>query len=220
MSENRTGPDLGALRREYGARGLDDPDLAPDPITMFRGWLDDTIAAGLHEPNAMVVSTVSAEGRPSLRMVLLKGVDDGGFVFYTNYESRKGRDIEANPAVSLLFPWHDLQRQVRVEGTASRVSRQESETYFAARPRGSQLGAWASPQSQEDASRDELDDRYAGVEARFAGADVVPLPPQWGGYRVRPEVVEFWQGRKGRMHDRLVYRRDDESRWSTARLAP
>src|ERR1700712_1174878 len=220
MSENRTGADLGALRREYGARGLDVPDLAPDPITMFRGWLDDTITAGLHEPNAMVVSTVSADGRPSLRMVLLKGVDDGGFVFYTNYESRKGRDIEANPAVSLLFPWHDLQRQVRVEGTASRVSQQESETYFAARPRGSQLGAWASPQSQEVASRAELDERYAGVEARFAEADEIPLPPHWGGYRVRPEVVEFWQGRKGRMHARLVYRRDDESPWSVARLAP
>jgi len=178
MSESRRGPDLAALRREYGDRGLDFPDLAPDPIAMFRGWLDDAVEAELHEPNAMVVTTVSTEGRPTARMVLLKGVDQRGFVFYTNYESRKGHDIEANPAVSLLFPWHDLQRQVRVEGTASRVS----------------------------------------AENRFADADV-PLPPQWGGFRVNPEVVEFWQGRSGRMHDRLVYRREGEE-WRTARLAP
>ena len=140
-------------------------------------------------------------------------------MFYTNYGSRKAQDIEANPAVSLLFPWHDLQRQVRVEGTASRVSQQESEAYFGSRPRGSQLGAWASPQSQEVASRAELDEMYRGVEERFADSDDVPLPPEWGGYRVRPDLVEFWQGRVGRMHDRLVYRRDGE-RWVTSRLAP
>src|SRR5680860_1113567 len=194
MSESRPGPDLAALRREYGDRGLDSPDLATDPIEMFRGWFDDTVEAGLHEPNAMVVTTVSADWRPSARMVLLKGVDERGFVFYTNYESSKGHDIEANPAVSLLFPWHDLQRQVRGEGTASRVSREESEAYFASRPRGSQLGAWASPQSRPVASRSELDELYDAAESRFAAAEV-PLPPQWGGYRVRPEVVEFWQGR-------------------------
>jgi pyridoxamine 5'-phosphate oxidase len=211
---------LAALRREYGDQGLDFPDLAPEPIEMFRRWLQDTVEAGLHEPNAMVVTTVSAEGRPSSRMVLLKGLDERGFVFYTNFDSRKGRDIAANAAVSLLFPWHDLQRQVRVEGTATRVSPQESEAYFAVRPRGSQLGAWASPQSQEVASRAELDERYAAVEDRFADAGQVPLPPQWGGYRVSPDAVEFWQGRKGRMHDRLVYTRVEETRWSTARLAP
>jgi pyridoxamine 5'-phosphate oxidase len=220
MSESRPGPDLGALRREYGDRGLDVSDLAPDPIVMFRRWFDDTVAAGLHEPNAMVVTTVSAEAQPSARMVLLKGVDEQGFVFYTNYESRKGHDLEANPAVSLLFPWHELQRQVRVEGTASRVSRAESEAYFASRPRGSQLGAWASPQSGEVSSRAELDELYAGAEERFAGENAVPLPPGWGGFRVRPETVEFWQGRKGRMHDRLVYHREDGTGWSTARLAP
>jgi pyridoxamine 5'-phosphate oxidase len=219
MSESRSGQDLAALRREYGDRGLDTPDLAPDPFAMFRRWLDDTVHAGVHEPNAMVVTTVSDEGRPSVRMVLLKGLDEGGFVFYTNYDSRKGRDIEANPAVSLLLPWHDLQRQVRVEGNASRVSRAESEAYFSSRPRGSQLGAWASPQSQEVSSRAELDDLYVAVEDRFADADEVPLPPQWGGFRVVPEVVEFWQGRSGRMHDRLVYRREGEG-WSTSRLAP
>jgi pyridoxamine 5'-phosphate oxidase len=219
MSESGPGQDLAALRREYGNRGLDTPDLAPDPFAMFRRWLDDTVQAGVHEPNAMVVTTVSDEGRPSVRMVLLKAVDEGGFVFYTNYDSRKGRDIEANPAVSLLFPWHDLQRQVRVEGTASQVSREESEAYFSSRPRVSQLGAWASPQSRPVASRAELDELYVAVEDRFADADEVPLPPQWGGFRVVPEVVEFWQGRRGRMHDRLVYRREGEG-WSTSRLAP
>lgn len=219
MSERRTAAELAALRREYGDHGLDTPDLVPDPIEMFGRWFDDAVEAGLHEPNAMVVSTVSAQGRPSARMVLLKGVDARGFVFYTNYESRKGGDIEANPAVSLLFPWHDLQRQIRIDGVAARVSREESEAYFSARPRESQLGAWASPQSGEVTSRSELDRLFGEVERRFADGDV-PLPPQWGGYRVTPELVEFWQGRKGRMHDRLVYRRVSGERWSTARLAP
>jgi pyridoxamine 5'-phosphate oxidase len=219
MSEEQRGADLAALRREYGDRGLDLPDLAADPTVMFRRWLDDTVESGLHEPNAMVVSTVSGEGRPSSRMVLLKGLDERGFTFYTNYESRKGRDLEANPAVALLFPWHDLQRQVRVEGTATRVSRTESEAYFSSRPRGSQLGAWASPQSREVSSRGELDELYQGVEDRFHDSAGVPLPPQWGGYLVRPDVVEFWQGRKGRMHDRLVYTREGEG-WATTRLAP
>jgi pyridoxamine 5'-phosphate oxidase len=216
-------PDLGALRREYGDRGLDTPDLAPDPIEMFRRWLDAAVASGLHEPNAMVVASVSPHGRPSARLVLLKGLDERGFVFFTNYDSRKGREIEANPAVSLLFPWHDLQRQVRVEGTASRVSREETEAYFAVRPRESQLGAWASPQSQVVASRSALDERYGGVLAQFAGLDDVPVPPQWGGFRVAPDEVEFWQGRKGRMHDRLVYRRtepDPHAPWTVDRLAP
>ncbi len=218
MSEDRSGVDLAALRREYGEHGLDTPDLVPDPLEMFRRWLDDAVRAGLHEPNAMVVTTVSAEGSPSARMVLLKGLDEG-FVFYTNYDSRKGREIEANPALSLLFPWHDLQRQVRVEGTATRVSAEESRAYFASRPRESQIGAWASPQSQPVKSRDELDVLYAAAERRFADVIEIPVPPQWGGLRVRPELVEFWQGRKGRMHDRLVYRREGE-RWVTSRLAP
>ncbi|MCW2807965.1 MAG: Pyridoxamine 5-phosphate oxidase [Marmoricola sp.] len=211
---------LAALRREYGDAGLDTPDLEPDPVAMFRRWMHHTIVSGLHEPNGMVVSTVSPEGRPSARMVLLKGVDERGFVFYTNYDSRKGHDLEANPAASLLFPWHDLQRQVRVEGTATKVSRAESEAYFAARPRGSQLGAWASPQSRDVSSRDELDRLYADAEARFAADAEVPLPPQWGGYRVRPDLMEFWQGRKGRMHDRMVYQRDAGDGWSIVRLAP
>ncbi len=219
MSEDQRRADLAALRREYGDQGLDVPDLAPDPMTMFQQWLDDTVESGLHEPNAMVVTSVSAEGQPSARMVLLKAVDERGFVFYTNYESRKGREIDAHPAVALLFPWHDLQRQVRVEGTATRVTQIESEAYFSSRPRGSQLGAWASPQSAEVSSRAELDSLYQAVEDRFDDSVGVPLPPQWGGYLIRPEVVEFWQGRHGRMHDRLVYRRTGET-WTTTRLAP
>lgn len=218
---HRPQQDLSRLRREYGDAGLDVPDLADDPVEMFGRWFDDTVAAGLHEPNAMVVATVSPDGRPSSRLVLLKGFDERGFVFFTNLTSRKGEDVEANPAVSLLFPWHDLQRQVRVEGTASRVSAQESEEYFAARPRDSQLGAWASPQSRVVASRSALDERYGGVLAQFAGLDDVPLPPFWGGLRVAPDAVEFWQGRKGRMHDRLRYRRDAPGAdWTVERLAP
>jgi pyridoxamine 5'-phosphate oxidase len=218
MSSTPDPDQLAALRREYGDSGLDHPDLAPDPVAMFRHWMHDTVVAGLHEPNAMVVSTVSAQGRPSSRMVLLKGVDDRGFVFYTNYDSRKGRELSANSHAALLFPWHDLQRQVRVEGVVEPLSDEESAAYFATRPRGSQLGAWASPQSSEVPSRDELEQRYAEVEDRFRDLDV-PLPPHWGGYLVRPELVEFWQGRRGRMHDRLVYRREGEG-WATVRLAP
>ncbi len=154
-------------------------------------------------------------------MVLLKGLDERGFVFYTNYESRKAAEIDATGAASLLFPWHDLQRQVRVDGTVEKVSREESEAYFADRPRDSQLGAWASPQSQVVASRSALDERYGGVLAQFADVADVPLPPYWGGFRVVPDEVEFWQGRKGRLHDRLVYRRTDPSApWGVARLAP
>ena len=217
-SSQDTAQQLARLRREYGDAGLDTPDLEADPVSMFQRWLAATIEAGVHEPNAMVVATV-ADGRPSSRMVLLKGVDQRGFVFYTNLTSRKAEEIGDNPAVSLLFPWHDLQRQVRVEGTATRVTPEEDEAYFASRPRESQLGAWASPQSQVVSSRSALDERYGGVLAQFADVDAVPLPPFWGGYRVAPEAVEFWQGRKGRMHDRLVYRAQ-QGGWQVTRLAP
>jgi pyridoxamine 5'-phosphate oxidase len=216
------GTDLRNLRHEYAARGLDESDLAADPVTMFGRWFDDAVAAGIGEPNAMVVSTVSDEGRPSSRMVLLKGYDAHGFVFFTNYASRKSTELAGNARCALLFPWHELQRQVRVEGVASEVERSVSEVYFATRPRASQLGAWASvdpvPQSGVVDSRNRLQAAYDAAERRFAGGDV-PCPPTWGGYVVRPEVVELWQGRTGRMHDRLRYRRDGDA-WVVERLAP
>ncbi|WP_182525712.1 pyridoxamine 5'-phosphate oxidase [Nocardioides dongkuii] len=210
--------DLRALRQEYAAAGLAEDDLAPDPVAMFRRWLDEALASGLHEPNAMVVATVGADFAPSSRMVLLKGVSEDGFVFYTNTRSRKGEELAGNPRCALLFPWHPLERQVRVDGLATPLPAAAVADYFAVRPRGSQLGAWASHQSRPVADRDELAAAYAEVEARFDGQDV-PVPDEWGGYVVRPETVEFWQGRPGRMHDRLVYRRDGE-RWRTERLAP
>ncbi|MGZ4491940.1 MAG: pyridoxamine 5'-phosphate oxidase [Nocardioidaceae bacterium] len=210
--------DLRDLRHEYAAHGLDESELAADPMEMFGRWMAETVAAGLGEANAMVVATVDAAGQPAARMVLLKGLDEG-FVFYTNYASRKGQELAAHPACALLFPWHDLQRQVRVEGRAERVTEAENQAYFATRPRPSQVGAWASPQSTVVASRAALDASYDETAARF-GDDEVPVPPHWGGFRVVPETMEFWQGRSNRMHDRLRYRRTADGGWETDRLAP
>ncbi|GAB3018634.1 pyridoxine/pyridoxamine 5'-phosphate oxidase [Nocardioides flavus (ex Wang et al. 2016)] len=211
--------DLTGLREEYGRGGLDLPDLADDPIEMFERWLRQSLEAGVHEPNAMVVSTVSADGRPSSRTVLLKGVGPDGFVFYTNHASRKGEELAVNPRCALLFPWYVLERQVRVEGVATALDDAEVEAYFHSRPRGAQLGAWASEQSRPVRSRADLAAAYARAHERFGDDGPVPVPPTWGGYRVAPETVEFWQGRPSRMHDRLVYRRDGEG-WAVVRLAP
>ena len=216
------GIDLSGLREEYGRGGLDLPDLADDPIEMFGRWLEQAVDAGIHEPNAMVVATATPDGRPSSRMVLLKGVGPDGFVFFTNQASRKGVELGANPHCALLFPWHPQERQVRIEGVASVLGDDEVEAYFHSRPRGAQLGAWASAQSRPVASRAALAAAFASAEERFGAGDdgtEVPVPPEWGGYRVRPEAVEFWQGRRSRMHDRLVYRRDGDG-WVTTRLAP
>lgn len=210
--------ELNDLRREYAAGGLHEEDLEPDPLTMFRRWMQDSLRAGLYEPNAMVVATVDATGTPAQRIVLLKRLDERGFVFFTNYSSRKGEEIAANPRASLLFPWQQLERQVRVEGTVSRLSEAENDAYFATRPRASQLGAWASPQSQVVPDRATLDRRYDEVAERFGEGDI-PRPQHWGGFCVEPEVMEFWQGRLGRMHDRLRYRRVAGG-WVTERLAP
>jgi pyridoxamine 5'-phosphate oxidase len=212
-----------AAREEYTRGGLVESDLLPDPIAMFRRWYAEAQAAGLHEPNAMVVATVSAappdgQSAPAARLVLLKGVSEEGFVFYTNTGSRKGAELAGNPRITLLFPWHPLERQVRVDGTASLLPRAEVDAYFAVRPRGSQLGAWASHQSSVVSGREELLAAYDEAERRYAEGEV-PTPTEWGGYLVRPEAVEFWQGRPGRMHDRLVYRRVADG-WRSERLAP
>ena len=205
------------LRREYALGGLAEADLAPDPFSMFRRWYDDATAAAVYEPNAMVVSSATTDGHPSSRLVLLKGFSEEGWVFFTNLGSRKGTELTSNPRVSLLFPWHPLERQVRVDGTAVVLGRDEVAAYVHSRPRGAQLGAHASHQSREVGSREELDDAWASADAAYPGE--VPLPDEWGGFRVVRDAVEFWQGRPGRMHDRIVYRRDGEG-WSTHRLAP
>jgi pyridoxamine 5'-phosphate oxidase len=209
---------LAALREEYTLGGLSEADLDPDPLVMVRRWLDDAGEAGVREPTAMVLATVSADGLPSSRTVLCKGIDTG-FVFFSNYSSRKGDELAGRPGCALLFPWYSLQRQVRVEGRAERLSEDASAAYFASRPRASQLGAWASPQSRVVEDRAELDRRYAEVEARFGDGDV-PLPPFWGGYRVVPEAVELWQGRTHRLHDRLRYTSSEVGGWVVERLAP
>jgi pyridoxamine 5'-phosphate oxidase len=212
--------DIASWRREYADRGLTQADLGPDPFAAFDGWIDAARFAGLHEPNAMVVSTTDAQGNPSSRMVLLKTIDQRGFVFFTNLDSRKGQELRTNTAISLLFPWHPLERQVRVEGRAFVVDDDEADAYFRSRPRGSQLGAWASPQSEVVPDRDYLHQRYAQVSDRFEGVEDVPRPPNWSGYRTRPHRIEFWQGRPGRMHDRIVFERADDDTWMAERLAP
>ena len=211
-------PSYADLRKDYTLAGLAEKDLARDPFRQFEKWFAEAQAAKVPEPNAMVLASCTPDGRPSTRTVLLKALDGRGFVFYTNYESRKGRELAGNARASLLFPWIAMERQVMVEGTASRVTREESDAYFHSRPRLSQLAAWASNQSSVIGDRALLETAMKALEKQYAGTDV-PLPPNWGGFRLVPESVEFWQGRRSRLHDRLRYRRDKEG-WVIERLAP
>ncbi|MEO7000860.1 MAG: pyridoxamine 5'-phosphate oxidase [Ktedonobacterales bacterium] len=212
-------PLLADLRKEYMRRGLSESDLDADPIRQFQTWMADALAAPIPEPTAMTVASVGADGRPSARMVLLKGVSAAGFVFYTNYESRKGRELTATPWAALILYWADLERQVRIEGHVERLTAEESDAYYHSRPEGSQLGAWASAQSQVIANREALERNLAEVEARYQGQQIA-RPPHWGGLRVVPDTIEFWQGRPSRLHDRLRYRLLDDGRWDIERLSP
>ncbi|MCX5074088.1 MULTISPECIES: pyridoxamine 5'-phosphate oxidase [unclassified Streptomyces] len=211
--------DPAAMRKQYRSQLVDVDGLADDPMAQFSLWFQEAADANLFEPNAMVVSTATPDGRPSSRTVLLKQFDERGFVFFTNHGSRKGRELDANPYASLLFPWHPIARQVIVTGTAARIGRDETAAYFRSRPHGSQLGAWASEQSRVIGSRAELDRRYAELAERYPEGEQVPVPPEWGGLRVVPDAVEFWQGHENRLHDRLRYVREG-GKWRVERLCP
>lgn len=210
--------DIAELRREYQYAGLSRKDLDPDPFHQFERWFIETRNAGLDNPNALSLATCGADGMPSVRTVLLKAFDHRGFVFYTNYGSRKAREIEENPKAAMLFHWLELDRQVKIHGSVGRVSTLESLTYFRSRPHGSQLGAWCSEQSRPIASRTLLEQAFESMKRKFRDGDI-PLPDHWGGYRVIPERIEFWQGRKNRLHDRFEYRKEGDE-WEIRRLAP
>ncbi|MGW7046660.1 pyridoxamine 5'-phosphate oxidase [Streptomyces avermitilis] len=216
--------DPAAMREHYRLEGLDETELAAHPMDQFTRWFAQAAQAAaqgvVYEPNAMVVSTADADGRPSSRTVLMKQYDEQGFVFYTNYDSRKARDLAVNPYVSLLFPWHPMARQVVVTGLARRTGRDETAAYFRTRPHGSQLGAWASAQSSVIYSRAELDASYEQLGVRYPEGEQVPVPPNWGGFRIAPQTVEFWQGRRNRLHDRLRYVAEPDGSWRVERLSP
>lgn len=211
--------DLASIRKEYSKASLDVKTAAKDPLNQFVQWFQEAIKAAVPEVNAMNLATVNENGRPASRIVLLKGVENYRFVFYTNYQSRKGKELDENPACALTFFWPELERQVRVEGIAARIDEKRSEDYFQSRPRGSQVGAWASPQSSIISDRSLLEERVKQLEAKYKGEPLLPKPNQWGGYEVDPLMIEFWQGRPSRLHDRILYTKD-ESGWKLNRLAP
>jgi pyridoxamine 5'-phosphate oxidase len=211
--------DIAALRKEYSREELTESSVSASPFEQFSRWFDEAMAAELPEPTAMTLATVSESGQPSARVVLLKGITDRGFIFYSNYASHKGQDLDATPLAALLFFWPELERQIRIEGWVEQLTPEESFAYFSTRPLASQIGAWASEQSSVVPSKAFLEQRYAEMQQRFADG-TVPLPPTWGGYRVIPATFEFWQGRPSRMHDRIRYRRNEEDVWEVERLSP
>jgi pyridoxamine 5'-phosphate oxidase len=208
------------LREDYRLATLDESSCEPSPIQQFAHWFTDAKTARLKEPNAMSIATSTLDGRPSSRIVLLKEFGESGFIFYTNYGSQKGREIETNPHVALNFLWAELERQVRIEGTVTRIPADKSEAYFRSRPRGSRIGAWVSHQSERIENRAVLETRLAELETRFAGSDDIPPPDYWGGFCVQPERIEFWQGRTSRLHDRILYERQNTAEWNVSRLSP
>lgn len=212
--------EIAALRENYSKASLAEHDMVGDPIAQFKDWFKQAIDAEVNEPNAMSLGTVNASGQPAVRIVLVKAVDERGFVFYTNYQSHKAKEIEANPHVALSFFWPELERQVRIKGLAEKVPATESDTYFHSRPRGSRLGAWASPQSEEIHDRSIIEANLTALQTRFGEDGEIPRPPHWGGYLVKPHEIEFWQGRPSRLHDRLRFHKQADGSWQLARLAP
>lgn len=210
--------DIASLRKDYSLQALDEKEVDPDPFVQFSSWWREAISSSIDEVNAMTLATADLSGKPSARIVLLKGFTDEGFIFFTNYESHKGAELHANPQAALVFFWKELERQVRIEGVVSKTSVEENEQYFISRPAGSRIGAWASPQSRRVNNRSELESRVAEVQGRFAESQI-HCPPFWGGYMLKPNLFEFWQGRQNRLHDRIQYNLEN-SMWKLARLAP
>jgi len=208
------------LRTSYEKSSLNRSDLLDDPLTLFRQWFDSAISADIPEPNVMTLATIGTNGSPSARIVLLKGIDEDGFIFYTNYQSRKGKELDQNPNAALVFYWHKMERQVRIEGQITKVDEETSKSYFQSRPKGSQVGAWASPQSRVIVDRQELDDRIVELTDIYQNYEDLPKPAHWGGYKLTPRYLEFWQGRADRLHDRFEYKKEDDNVWVINRLAP
>ncbi|QJD98485.1 pyridoxamine 5'-phosphate oxidase [Mucilaginibacter robiniae] len=211
--------DIQNLRQDYQAASLLEKDTDNNPIKQFENWFTEALQAQIHEPNAMTLATATHDGRPSARILLLKGFDERGFIFYTNYLSRKGKEITKNPHAAMTFFWGPLERQIRIEGTLEKLSKEESEKYFHSRPKGSQIGALASPQSQEIADRSIVENKWKQLETEYTDKEI-PKPSYWGGYILRPQLIEFWQGRSSRLHDRILYKKSDKSNWKKVRLAP
>ncbi len=211
---------IAAIRKNYSKQALTEASVTANPIAQFNAWLEEALQAEVNEPTALVLATVNAAGRPSARVVLLKDVSADGFTFFTNYDSRKGRELAQNPFAAITFFWPELERQVRIEGKVVKVAPEVSDTYFHSRPKGSQIGAWASPQSAAIASREQLENADKELSQQYKDAVVIPRPAHWGGYQLQPDLVEFWQGRPNRLHDRLVYEQQPDGNWSIKRLAP